>query len=56
MVDLRDGKGKNWRRRIAFGDMGWEVIGRGMGGRHELGGKGMERELEVDEKGMKREW
>ncbi len=38
-ADLRDGKGKNRRRRIAFGDVGWEVVGGGWEGN----GKGTER-------------
>ncbi len=52
MADLRDGKWKNRRRRNAFGDMGWEVIGRRKGMRRNGGGKKMERGCKRDG----REW
>ncbi len=56
MADLRDGKGKYRRRRIAFGDMGWEVIGRRKGRRRKGGGKKMERGCKRDGKVMGKRW
>ncbi len=51
----RHGKGKYRRRRIAFGDMKWEVIGRRKGRRRKGGGKKMERGCKRDGAGERME-